>query len=70
TVVKTKVEKLAQKCGTVPSSLPEIIQDEEIARIVYRAMKESPFPDDAALVIKWDDRGFNDVPTVPGVVMV
>ncbi|CAG8751651.1 15788_t:CDS:2, partial [Racocetra persica] len=63
---KTDVEKIAQKCGTVPSSLPEILQDEETARIVYRAMKESLFPDDPALVIKWDDKGFNDVPTVPG----
>ncbi|CAG8520261.1 11029_t:CDS:2, partial [Dentiscutata heterogama] len=51
-----KVEKLAK----------QILQDEETARIVYRAMKESPFPDDLALVIKWDDRGFNDVPMAPG----
>ncbi|CAG8494688.1 4088_t:CDS:2, partial [Racocetra fulgida] len=50
----------------LPSSLPEILQDEETARIVYRAMKECQFPDDPALVIRWDDRGFNDVPTVPG----
>ncbi|CAG8537678.1 14839_t:CDS:2, partial [Cetraspora pellucida] len=49
-----------------PSSLPEILQDEYTARIVLCAMKESLFPDDPALIIQWDDRGFNDVPTVPG----
>ncbi|CAG8564136.1 14707_t:CDS:2, partial [Cetraspora pellucida] len=51
---------------SAPLSLPEILQDEYTASIVLRAMKESPFPDDPALIIQWDDRGFNDVPTVPG----
>ncbi|CAG8499685.1 8233_t:CDS:2 [Scutellospora calospora] len=65
-VFETKIEKLARKCGTAPLSLPEILQDEYTARIILRAMKESPFSDDLVLIIKWDDRGFNDVPTVPG----
>ncbi|CAG8477275.1 10336_t:CDS:10 [Diversispora eburnea] len=65
-IFETKVKKLPRRCGKAPLDLPTILQDENTARIVLCAMKECPFQDDPGLVIQWDERGFNDVPTAPG----
>ncbi|CAG8455852.1 9309_t:CDS:2 [Scutellospora calospora] len=61
-----ELQYLKPKLKNLPENAEQILQDEYTARIVLRAMKECPFPDDPVLIIKWDDRGFNDVPTVPG----
>ncbi|CAG8639099.1 26816_t:CDS:2, partial [Dentiscutata erythropus] len=58
---ENKVHKLARKCGEVPENLPTILQNPEIAALVLKYLKgDDEMP---ALVIGWNDAGFNDTAT-------
>ena len=46
--------------------LSTALQDEQTARLVLRAMKKCSNEEGPALIIVWNDAGFNDVPAVPG----
>ena len=49
-----------------PLTLPNVLQNNNIAANVLYAVKEMMTIDDPAIVIQWDVRGFNDVPATPG----
>ncbi|CAG8528601.1 6309_t:CDS:2, partial [Dentiscutata erythropus] len=58
---ENKVYKLARKCGEVPENLPTILQNSEIAALVLKYLKrDDEMP---ALLIDWNDSGFNDTAT-------
>ncbi|PKY54659.1 hypothetical protein RhiirA4_426930 [Rhizophagus irregularis] len=47
-------------------TLPIVLQNNDIATNVLYAVKNMMTIDDPAIVIQWNDPGFNDVPTMPG----
>ncbi|CAG8514642.1 5216_t:CDS:2 [Funneliformis caledonium] len=63
---ETPVQKLARKSGIVPSALPNVLQNNAIATNVLYAVKNMMIVEDPAIVVKWNDPGFNDVPAIPG----
>ncbi|CAG8706432.1 9815_t:CDS:2, partial [Funneliformis mosseae] len=63
---ETPVQKLARKSGIVPSALPNVLQNNAIATNVLYAVKNMMKIDDPAIVVQWNDPGFNDVPAMPG----
>ncbi|CAJ0926713.1 464_t:CDS:10 [Entrophospora sp. SA101] len=56
---KSSVEKLANKMGKVPSDLPAYLQNENTAKLILQATKQMGI-DDPALLIRFDNNGFND----------
>jgi hypothetical protein len=49
-----------------PLTLPNVLQDNNIAPTVLYAVKKMMVIDDPAIVVQWNNPGFNDVPAVPG----
>lgn len=47
-----------------PLTLPIVLQNNDIAINVLYAVKNMMTIDDPAIVIQWNDPGFNDVPAV------
>lgn len=50
----------------VPLTLPIVLQNNDIATNVLYAVKNMMTIDGPAIVIQWNDSGFNDVPTMLG----
>jgi len=65
---ETKAEKLSRKCTPeiTFSDLPVVLHDNEVASIVLYALKRIMRICNTAIIIKWNDAGFNDVATMPG----
>jgi len=49
-----------------PLNLPNVLQNENTARIVLDAVKNMMCIDNPAIVIQWNAPGFNDVLAMPG----
>ncbi|CAG8620651.1 4908_t:CDS:2 [Paraglomus occultum] len=60
---KNKLRKLAKICGIVPASLPSTLQNPDITTPLLKHLKDKDSPETPALVIDWNDAGFNDTPT-------
>ncbi|GBB92454.1 hypothetical protein RclHR1_20070001 [Rhizophagus clarus] len=63
-VQQYKVRKLARECNLTPLTLPQAFQDPILASRILKITKN--YIDMPALVIQWNDAGFNDDATSPG----